>query len=148
VENAKLIGAVQEGQHVLEAWGSYTWEGSLRRLGFDGCGMNGSQAISPGWGSEIPYNRTDRLLFAAATKITIGNGKKTSFWYGAWSQGQRLKDIAPNLFKISKRKNRSLYVATQNQNWIKDLNLQHRGFNAQHFIEYVAIWRVAILQHR
>jgi hypothetical protein len=110
--------------------------------------MNGSQAISPGWGSEIPCNRTDRLFFAAATKITIGDGKKTSFWYGTWIQGQRLKDIAPNLFKISKRNNRSLYVATQNQNWIKDLNLQHRGFNAQHFIEYVAIWRVAILQSR
>ena len=49
VLNAKLIGAVQEGLCVLEAWGSYTSEGSLRRLGFDGCGMNGSQAISPGW---------------------------------------------------------------------------------------------------
>jgi hypothetical protein len=34
-------------------------------------------------------------LFAAATKVTIGNGKKAPFWEASWINGMRPKDISP-----------------------------------------------------
>lgn len=34
----------------------------------------------PWVGSELPIDDTDRALFAAATKVTINNGKKAMFW--------------------------------------------------------------------
>jgi len=41
------------------------------------------------------------------------------------------------------KENRFVYVVIDNQNWTKDLNLQHLGFIAQHFIFlwYVTLWR-------
>nr|TKW40761.1 hypothetical protein SEVIR_1G266900v2 [Setaria viridis] len=39
----------------------------------------------PSWESQdIPCSQTDRKLFAAATKITVGDGSKTSFWDSGW----------------------------------------------------------------
>ncbi|WVZ54435.1 hypothetical protein U9M48_005227 [Paspalum notatum var. saurae] len=92
-------------------------------------------------GSENPCNKKDRLLFAAATSISIGNGKKISFWHSGWLQGQRPCDLAPRLYAISKNKKRSLEGAVQNKNWIKDIDLRHRNFSAGHFLEYVRLWR-------
>ena len=38
------------------------------------------------------------------------------------------------------KENRFVYVVIDNQNWTKDLNLQHHGFIAQHFMVR-ALWR-------
>jgi hypothetical protein len=53
----------------------------------------------------------DRQLFAAVTSILVGDGTKVSFWNDAWVQGLILKDIAPLIFNVSQRKNRSLSEA-------------------------------------
>ncbi|PUZ56428.1 hypothetical protein GQ55_5G299800 [Panicum hallii var. hallii] len=79
---------------------------------------------------------------AASTTIHIGDGAKTSFWHNGWVHGQRPRDLAPNIFKISKKKDRMLREALQNQNWIKDLNLNHPSLSVQHFQEFVSLWRV------
>jgi hypothetical protein len=44
----------------------------------------------------------DKELFAVATKVTIGNGKKTIFLESTWVHGASLKDIAPLIFDLSK----------------------------------------------
>jgi hypothetical protein len=72
---------------------------------------------------DIPCHTTDRLLVAAATSITVGDGLTASFWTSAWLQGQRPQDIAPNLFRISKNKNKTISKALHNKTWIKDINL-------------------------
>lgn len=46
-------------------------------------------------GSGTPCNDIDKLLFVAATSITVGDGARVSFWESAWLQGRRLKDVAP-----------------------------------------------------
>jgi hypothetical protein len=55
-------------------------------------------------------------------------------------QGQRPQDLAPNIFRISKNKNKSINEAMQNRTWIKDIDLQHASFTSQHFVEYVQLW--------
>lgn len=91
-------------------------------------------------GCNIPCSQADRKLFAAATTITIGDGKKISFWDSGWVSGQRPRDVAPNLFRISRRKNRTFYDTVTSDAWIRDLNLLHRGFSVAHFIEYHRLW--------
>jgi hypothetical protein len=41
----------------------------------------------------------------AATTITLGNRRKAPFWHVTWLHGRMPKDIAPNIFESSKRKN-------------------------------------------
>ncbi|WVZ79506.1 hypothetical protein U9M48_027078, partial [Paspalum notatum var. saurae] len=92
-------------------------------------------------GSEIPSSKNDRLLFAAATTTSIGNGKKLSFWHDGWLQGERPCDLAPCLYTISKSKQRSLHDALQNGNWVRDIDLRHASLSARHLLEYVQLWR-------
>jgi hypothetical protein len=58
----------------------------------------------PWRGLGNPCNASDRELFAAATKVTIGNGDKALFWDSSWLDGRRPKDIAPLIYNISKNK--------------------------------------------
>ena len=92
-------------------------------------------------GDETPCNTTDQLLFAASTTLTIGDGKRALFWSSAWLDGQRPCDVAPHLFAISRRKNRTLQQALLDNNWIRDINLQHHNFSAQHLAEYTHLWQ-------
>jgi hypothetical protein len=70
---------------------------------------------------NIPSTSKDRALFAAATKITVGNGQTARFWTDSWLNGMTPKEIAPELFKISVRKNRSVKDALANGKWLQDL---------------------------
>jgi hypothetical protein len=90
-------------------------------------------------GQEIPYDKVDKLLFAASTTLTIGNGERASFWKSAWLNGQRPCDVAPHLFSISRRKNRTLHQTLPANNWIRDIDLRHPSFSAQHFAEYTCL---------
>ena len=56
-------------------------------------------------------------------------------------QGRRPRDVAPSLFEISKRKNRTLYEALHANTWIRDIDLQHPSFAAHHFAEFVQVWK-------
>jgi hypothetical protein len=59
-------------------------------------------------------------LFAAATKITICNGEKATFWTDRWLFDQIPADIAPDIFKISIWKNMTLKEALSNEKWLFD----------------------------
>jgi len=78
----------------------------------------------PWVGMGTPCNETDKLLFAASTTLVIGDGTKISFWNSAWAGCCRPRDLAPDVFVISKPKNRSLKEALNGHMWIRDLNLQ------------------------
>jgi len=57
-------------------------------------------------GPDNPCTNNDKLLFAAATSIIVGDGDNISFWHSAWFQGIRPCDFAPNIYKLSRKKNR------------------------------------------
>ncbi|WVZ75406.1 hypothetical protein U9M48_023459 [Paspalum notatum var. saurae] len=82
-------------------------------------------ALSAPWaGLEIPCNDTDRLLFAAATEIIIGDGARMSFWHCAWAKGQRPKDIAPDIFAASSKRKLSLWEVLAEQAWVRSVDIQ------------------------
>jgi hypothetical protein len=62
----------------------------------------------PWVGTEVPCKDIDRLLFNASTTITIRNGHKACFWHHAWLDGEAPRYLAPNLFKLVRRKNRTV----------------------------------------
>ena len=100
--------------------------------------------VSPGkvWvGTKTPCDDTDSLLFAACTTITLGDGKRTTFWHSRWLQGCRPKDIAPNLFKISRPKNRTVAAALERNTWIRDIR-RAGGLTFSHVQELLKIWEM------
>lgn len=99
---------------------------------------------SPGktWiGLNIPCDDSDRRLFEACTTLTVGNGRKTSFWHSAWGGGTCPKHIAPNIYNISRGKHKTLAEATHNNKWVTDINI-HAGITTQHLSEFILLWRL------
>jgi hypothetical protein len=70
---------------------------------------------------QIPASRKDKALFAAATKISLGDGAKATFWTDRWLFDLIPAEIAPDIFKISVRKNRTVKDALANEKWMIDL---------------------------
>jgi hypothetical protein len=72
----------------------------------------------PWQGMALPCDAQDWALFQASTEIKLGNGKKPSFWQDKWLDGNAPKEIAPNLFKLTHFKNRTVAKELDNNNWI------------------------------
>jgi hypothetical protein len=64
---------------------------------------------------------TDRALFFSSTYIQVGDGRNTPFWEAKWLNAATLKDIAPNLYKMARMKNRIVFAELHNHSWIKNL---------------------------
>jgi hypothetical protein len=63
-------------------------------------------------------------------------GKTASFWTSSWIEGRTPKDLAPNLFRKT-RKKISVYKALHDYKWIMHiLPLQ----TSQEIQEYVELW--------
>ncbi len=77
----------------------------------------------PWVGLETPCDGVDRDLFAASTKITVGDGNTTRFWDSAWINGQRPKDLMPLVYEISKNRKKSLRQGKEDDSWVHDLTL-------------------------
>jgi hypothetical protein len=92
----------------------------------------------PWIGSELPCNEVDRLLFNSSTIITIGDGAKARFWHNNWLEGEAPKYLAPNLFQLVKRKNKTVQQELTNNSWIR--SLRNRITSATHIEEFVSLW--------
>jgi hypothetical protein len=78
-------------------------------------------------------------LFYAATKITLGNGRKTPFWEAPWLDGRSPKVIAPLIFESSMRKNWKVAQALANDAWVNKINLE-AAFSWAHLVQFVDLW--------
>jgi hypothetical protein len=63
----------------------------------------------------------DKQLFSALTLVQIGDGKNSPFWEAKWLLGAAPKDLAPNLHRIARFKNRPVSKELQNSNWIRNV---------------------------
>jgi hypothetical protein len=92
---------------------------------------------------KLPSSKRDKAMFAAATQITLGDGSKAVFWSDRWLSGQIPAEAAPELYKISIRKNRTVKEALENERWLLDLrhhlDVQHlpQLFRLAHLIDSV-----------
>lgn len=60
--------------------------------------------------------------------VTIGDGRAAVFWHSSWLGAGTPAQAYPELFRHSRRKNRSVQQALHDDTWIKDLahgNVQH-----------------------
>ena len=87
---------------------------------------------------ELPCDK-DRALFASATTMTVGGGNRALFWHCTWLGDQPLRQVYPDLFRRSTRKNRMVAEAIRDDRWIMDLR---RGNNLE------IIPQVVLLQRR
>jgi hypothetical protein len=88
----------------------------------------------PWQGMTLPCDAQDRALFQASAEIKLGNGKKASFWQDKWLDGNAPKEIAPNLFKLARFKNRTMAKELENNNWI---HAARHLSTREEFLEYV-----------
>ena len=68
---------------------------------------------------ELSVDEVDITLFATATRVTVNNGRTTSFWWSSWLDGNTPALLFPLLFKHSKRKNRTVAEALSEEQWIR-----------------------------
>jgi hypothetical protein len=54
-------------------------------------------------------NKTDEELFTS-TVVNVGNGRTTSFWKSSWIHDQAPNNIAPSLFKKTRKKNIQFFM--------------------------------------
>ncbi|KAJ1286483.1 hypothetical protein BS78_03G355400 [Paspalum vaginatum] len=92
----------------------------------------------PWGGLQVPRNTYDRLLFQASTYVTVGNGAKAKFWRDAWLDGEAPYNLAPHLFALVKRKNRSMLQELTNTTWIKPL--RRKIIMTVQIEEFVSLW--------
>jgi hypothetical protein len=78
-------------------------------------------------------------IFYAATTISLGNGRKTSFWHAPWLNGVSPQGIAPKMFAICKRKNWSVAQALHDDERIKKLAIDATS-SIDHLSQFVHLW--------
>lgn len=63
---------------------------------------------------------------------------KTQFWHHSWVDGEAPRNLAPHLFELVRRKNRSVQQELHNHAWIRAL--RGRITTATHVEEFVSLW--------
>jgi hypothetical protein len=87
---------------------------------------------------ELPIDELDAALFATATRVTMRNGQKASFWLSSWINGQAPTAMHPLLYSHSRRKNRTVSEALTSGTWID--NIAH-DLTPELLNEYFKLWR-------
>ena len=94
---------------------------------------------SKSWsGSELPCSDDDCLLFNSSIIISLGDGAKTKFWHHNWLDGQAPRYLAPNLFRLVSRTNRTVQQELRNNNWMHKLG--RKITSTIHIEEFVSLW--------
>jgi len=91
----------------------------------------------PWVGTEVPCDAIDHQLFRASTVVTIGDGRKASFWKSSWLFGRAPMDIAPGLYRLAWRKNRKVREELQDQSWTRGL---WRMSTVEEMADFVTLW--------
>lgn len=91
----------------------------------------------PWVGTEVSCDPIDHQLFRVSTVVTIGDGRKASFWKSSWLEGRAPMDIAPGLYNLAWRKNRKVRGELQDQSWTRGL---WRMSTLDEMAEFVLLW--------
>jgi hypothetical protein len=89
----------------------------------------------PWVGTKMPCDQVDKDLFAACTRIMLGNGETASFWTNRWLNGQALCSMAPLCFPLAARKKLTVRQALASGWWMKGLQNINSEVQLDQFIE-------------
>jgi hypothetical protein len=89
----------------------------------------------PWVGTETPCDQTDKDLFAACTRITLGNGEIANFWTDRCLNGHAPCSLAPLYFPLAARKRIMVRKARANGRWMKGLQNINSEEQLEQFIE-------------
>lgn len=71
----------------------------------------------------------------------MGNRKTASFCHSHWLENKMPKEVAPDIFAASKRKNRTVHDALISNTWTRDIKLL--GITtSNHMRQYVQLWAI------
>jgi hypothetical protein len=93
----------------------------------------------PWVGLGTPCSTLDKDLFAAATTVNVGDGKRASFWEDSWLEGVRPRDVAPLIFGLSKKRKCTVSKALENDFWVSQINIQD-GLHVDHIAQFNRLW--------
>ncbi|KAM0919143.1 hypothetical protein ACQ4PT_008401 [Festuca glaucescens] len=93
----------------------------------------------PWVGMPIPCDRTDRDLFAAATRVRIGDGTKASFRDSTWLADSPLRLSFLLLYAYSRRKWRTVAQSLIDNRWVADLR---HNLTMAILEEFLQAWRL------
>jgi mannosylglycoprotein endo-beta-mannosidase len=96
-----------------------------------------TESDRPWVGTEVPCSEVDHQLFRASTVVTLGNGTQERFWNSSWLEVMAPRDMAPNLFKLAWRKNRTAAEELTNHHWTRGL---WRMSTADEIAEFILLW--------
>jgi hypothetical protein len=71
-----------------------------------------------------PCSTLDKDLFAVATTVNVGDGKRASFWVDSWLEGVWPRDVAPLIFGLSKKRKCTMRKALENDFWVSQINIK------------------------
>jgi len=97
--------------------------------------LHWTNSVKPWSGMHTACTKLDEDLFRACTFITVGDGKKTSFWKDRWLHGQAPKDIAPLCFRVAWRKNQTVATSMPHNNWMKGLKRMSTQAEIRQFVD-------------
>ena len=89
---------------------------------------------SLGWEWKSPA----MTQITSSTTFTIGTGDKAYFWHHSRLEGEAPRYLAPHLFKLVRRKNRTVRQKLHNGNWIRALRV-HITTTTQ-LQEFIGLW--------
>jgi hypothetical protein len=89
--------------------------------------------------SNLPpdIDEIDAMLFRECTTTAIGNGTATKFWMDRWLEGCSLKEIAPAIYKLARRKNYTVAQGLEAGRWKQGLQ---RISTTEQLMEYTTLW--------
>lgn len=90
-------------------------------------------------GLGTPCTDDDRDLCVAATHGTVGNGHIARFWSSSWLQDIRPRDIAPNIFVLSRNKNCWVKQALVTNCWISNTDINNSS-TLEHIQQFADLW--------
>jgi len=112
------------------------------RLGLDVCGYKNSDPGRP-WGVfQLQIHKNVQAFFSMAVVSEVGNGARTLFWSDKWIHGQRVADIAPQVFAIVPKrriKRRTVFEALTNHSWVSELQ---GALTVGDINEFLGLWDV------
>jgi hypothetical protein len=90
---------------------------------------------------ELPVDEIDIALFTAATRVTVHDGKKASFWFSSWIDGRSPASLFPALC----RHNRTVRYGELNGKWISDIAHNLNNDILKYFFE---LWQLGLGEFR